>query len=968
MRADVDRNVDVAPPTGVRAARAWFSSAAPALSLNGSWAFRLSPRSDAPLDFVAPGYDDTTWEVLPVPSHWQLHGHGAPAYTNHAFPFPVEPPHVPDENPTGDYRRAFHVPSAWAGMDAVLRFDGVDSCLRAWLNGVELGIATGSRLPVEFDVGHLLRPGRVNLLAVRVHQWSFGSYLEDQDTWWLSGIFRDVTLLSRPAACLDDFFVHADFDHATGAGTLRVDTDVPARLTVPELGLDLAAGETARVEGVEPWSAEEPRLYQATVATGGERVPVRIGFRTVAVVDGLLTVNGRRILLRGVNRSEFDPDEGRAVPEEQMLRDVLLMKAHNLNAVRTSHYPPHPRFLDLCDEIGLYVVDECDLETHGFERAGWRANPVADPQWRDVLVDRMRRMVERDKNHPSIIMWSLGNESGTGGNLSAMAAWARNRDRSRPLHYEGDQSCADVDVYSRMYASPAEVDAIGRGDEPPLADPVLDARRRTMPFVLCEYAHAMGNGPGGLTDYQELFERHARCQGGFVWEWIDQGIRQVTADGVEYFGYGGDFGETVHDGNFVIDGLLFPDRTASPGMLELKKVFEPVRITGDPANRTVRIVNLHDFRSLSHLRFSWTLEHGGTPRDEGTLEVGPVLPGGEAVVPWPRLPASRDEAWLTIRAALAEDASWAPAGHEVAWGQVQVSPSPLLRPLRWTAGPAVHPDLIRVGCADFDPVSGRLQRLGDLELDGPRLDVWRAPTDNDKGPPDEGGGLAAGWRALGLHRMQHRTIRIQTTADALVVSTRVAPAGTDLGLLARYGWSAVDDALVLTLDVEPDGAWPLPLPRLGLRLGLPGDLGMVEWFGCGPGEAYPDSRRAARIGRFLSTVEALQTPYVVPQENGNRTEVRWASLTSRHGTGLRIEGRPHVEFTARRWTSEDIDAARHPTDLTPGGRIWVNIDAAQHGLGSAACGPEVLPQYRLAARSTTFTVFLSEVRADAGAG
>ena len=535
-----------------------------------------------------------------MPSHWQLHGYGAPAYTNVVYPFPVEAPHVPDENPTGDYLRRFDVPGEWAGTDVVLRFEGVDSSLRAWLNGVELGVSMGSRLPAEFDVGPHLRAGEENVLAVRVQQWSEGSYLEDQDMWWMSGIFRSVTLLARPVGALDDVFVHAGYDHTTGRGTLRVDTDVPARVTVPELGIDVASGESVELP-VEPWSAELPRLYDAEVASAGERVRLRIGFRTVVVEDGLLKVNGRRILFRGVNRHEFDPDHGRAVPEEVMRRDVLLMKEHNINAVRTAHYPPHPRFLELCDELGLYVIDECDLETHGFFVLGWRGNPSDDPRWEEAMVDRMRRTVERDKNHASIVVWSLGNESGSGSNLSAMAAWARGRDPSRPLHYEHDWSCRDVDVYSRMYAPHEEVDAIGRGEEEPLEDAALDARRRGLPFILCEYAHAMGNGPGGLWEYQELFERYPRCQGGFVWEWIDHGLRQRLPDGTERFAYGGDFGEPLHDGPFVADGLLFPDRTPSPGLIEFKKVIEPVRITGEASAGRLSVANLHAFRDLSHL-------------------------------------------------------------------------------------------------------------------------------------------------------------------------------------------------------------------------------------------------------------------------------------------------------------------------------------------------------------------------------
>jgi beta-galactosidase len=390
------------------------------LALNGDWAFRLSPRADGPVDFADPDFDDAGWDRLPVPSHWQLHGYGAPAYTNVRYPFPVDPPFVPDENPTGDYRRAFELPGGWTDT-TVLRFDGVDSCARVWLNGTYVGTTSGSRLPTEFDVTDLVQPGH-NTIAVRVHQWSSGSYLEDQDMWWMSGIFRDVTLLSRPAAGIDDFFVHADFDAASGSGILRVDTAADARVLVPELGLDLAPGETASI-AVEPWTAESPRLYRGELRTASETVAISIGFRRVEVVDGVITVNGRRILFRGVNRHEFHPETGRTLDEATMLQDILLMKQHNINAVRTSHYPPHPRFLELCDEYGLWVIDECDLETHGFfeDWVPMPGNPVTDPQWQDELVARMRRMVERDKNHASVIIWSLGNECGPGENLCAMA-------------------------------------------------------------------------------------------------------------------------------------------------------------------------------------------------------------------------------------------------------------------------------------------------------------------------------------------------------------------------------------------------------------------------------------------------------------------------------------------------------------------------------------------------------------------
>ena len=573
------------PGTGRRAPRAWLRSDAPVLPLNGEWRFRLSATATVSEDFARPEYDDAGWDTLPVPSSWPMHGYGSPAYTNVVYPFPVDPPHVPTENPTGDHRRAFEVPAGWAGGRAVLRFDGVDSCARVWLNGVELGTSTGSRLPFEFEVGEHLREGR-NVLAVRVHQWSAASYLEDQDMWWLPGIFRDVTLIARPAAAIDDVFVHADYDHTTGAGTLRVDADRPCRVTIAELGItDAPTGTVIPIPSVEPWTAETPHLYRAEVAGDGERVSLQIGFRTVAIRDGIFTVNGRRIVFQGVNRHEHHPDLGRVVPDEAMRTDLLLMKQHNVNAVRTSHYPPHPAFLELCDELGLWVIDECDLETHGFALDGDRRNPVDDPRWEDALLDRMRRMVERDKNHPSVVIWSLGNESGAGRNLSAMAAWARDRDPSRPIHYERDYDYPDSDFYSEMYPAHAAVAAIGEHREPPLADPALDAHRNGLPFIMCEYAHAMGNGPGGLLEYQELFHAYPRVQGGFIWEWIDHGIRKRTAEGVEYFGYGGDFGEPLHDGELRLRraGVPRPDTVARAAGVQ-----EGHRAGADRAGRRAR--------------------------------------------------------------------------------------------------------------------------------------------------------------------------------------------------------------------------------------------------------------------------------------------------------------------------------------------------------------------------------------------
>ncbi|MGW6441826.1 glycoside hydrolase family 2 TIM barrel-domain containing protein [Lentzea sp. NPDC055074] len=895
---------DMGPGTGSVPPRAFFTSDAASLSLDGTWDFRLG---------------EGDWGTITVPGHWQLQGHGSPAYTNVRYPFPVEPPFVPSDNPTGDYRLTFDLPDTWPDEPAVLRFDGIDSCGLVHLNDVELGVTRGSRLPSEFEVGHLLRPSG-NVLTVRVHQWSAGSYLEDQDMWWMSGIFRSVSLLSRPGGGVTDYQVHASYDHVSGSGTLSVEGGM---LTVPELDVrDLLPGQSFSLP-VEPWSAESPRLYDGVVHTSAERVPVRIGFRTVAISDGVLTVNGARVVFRGVNRHEHHPRFGRAVPREVALQDVLLMKRHNVNAVRTSHYPPDPYFLSLCDEHGLWVIDECDLETHGFGELGWAGNPSDDPRWAESYVDRMRRMVERDKNHPSIVLWSLGNESHTGRNLAAMAAWTRDRDPSRPVHYEGDFDCEYVDVYSRMYASHEEVDEIGR------------SRTHGLPFVLCEFAHAMGNGPGGMLEYRELFERYPTVQGGFVWEWIDHGIER---DG--HFAYGGDFGEPLHDGNFVIDGLVFPDRTPSPGLTEFAKVFEPVRITG--GDDGIRIESFYNHTGLDHLLFDWVYEGDGVEVASGSIAAPRIGAGEHAVVPLPEVPEVSGEGWLTVRASLATATSWGEAGHVVAWGQIALSEA---APVSFSARERVR--AARLGPGEFDLATGLLTRIGDISVEGPRLDLWRAPTDNDRGSdhPEE-----RAWRDAGLHRLQHRVTEVRTDGSELVVRTRVAPPAWGFGMFADYRWTADSDRLRLQVDVTPDGEWPCTLPRLGLRMALP-EADAVEWFGAGPGEAYADSRQAVRVGRFSSTVDALQTPYVFPQENGNRADTRWLTVG-----GLKIEGEPTFDFTARRWTSEDLDAARHTHELRPRDRVYLNLDLAQHGLGTASCGPGVLPQHRLHARKTSFAI------------
>lgn len=944
------------PSRGALPPRAHSRSDAPELSLDGEWDFRLSPAADAPVDFL--GEIDRTasgddWTSIPVPAHWQLHGHGKPAYTNRLYPFPVDPPYVPAANPTGDYRRTFTVPADWDVERMLLRFDGIDSIGRIWLNGTDVGIVSGSRLRHEFDVSGLIRRGEENVLAVRVHQWSSGSYLEDQDMWWLSGIFRSVALLGRPVGAIDDHFIHADYDAATGEGILRVETSAPARVVVPELGIDVAAGETVRI-AVEPWSAEVPRLYDGRLVGEGETIALRLGFRRVEIVDAKILVNGAPVLFRGTNRHDYDPDTGRVVSDERMRSDIVMMKQHNINAVRTSHYPPAARFLELCDELGLWVIDECDFETHGFFPVDWfnklPGNPTEDPRWQTALVDRMQRLVERDKNRPSVIMWSLGNECGTGENLGAMARWAKLRDPSRLLHYERDWSCQYVDVYSRMYSTHRELDLIGQGQEAPFPDADLDARRRAMPFLLCEYVHSMGNGPGGIAEYQELFERYPRLAGGFTWEWFDHGLRTRNADDEEYFAYGGDFGEERHDGNFIADGIVFPDGTPSPALHELKRVFQPIAFT--MTRGEVRIHNKHDHRDLAHVAVEWELLVDGVVQGSGAVEHGTVLAGESAVLVVPHAADAAGERVLTVRAVLAQDADWADAGHEVAWEQfVLETAAPVAASVG--AAPRVEGDEIVLGHARFARRTGALLSLDGIDVTGPTFDTWRAVIDNDRAfswEPRE-----PRWRQIGLDRPRHAIHAVNVDADAVEVVGRLGFDGADLGYTTHMRWTASADAVTLAVDAQPIGDWDVPLPRFGVRMSLPEGFADVSWYGPGPGEAYADSRSAARLGTWQRSVEEMQTPYLMPQENGNRIDARRITLSDGPRT-LRIDAQSVVDFTVRRWTTEQLDGAEHPYDLTPSGRIWLNLDAGQSGLGSGSCGPGALPAARLLPRSFSYGV------------
>lgn len=949
------------------------------VSLAGTWRFRLSPTAagTGPLSGIDAGSHAQDWDEIEVPGHWVLQGYGDPLYTNTAYPFPIDPPRVPDENPTGDYVRTFEVPADWRREGATLLFQGADSAARVWLNGVEIGWWTGSRVPAELDVSEQLREG-TNTLAVRVYRFSAGSYLEDQDMWWLPGLFRDVLLVEGRE--IDDVHVHAGYDHTTGEGLLRVEVrgrdgePLEARLDLPGLGVqDLPAGVEHRVPGAAPWSAESPTLHDLVVRAAGEQETHRIGFRTVAIVDGILQVNGTPIRMKGVNRHEQHWERGRSLTREDMLADVLLMKQHNIDAVRTAHYPPHPEFLSLCDEYGLWVVEESDIETHGFIYAGWEGNPPAMPEWTPALLERTARMVQRDKNHPSVIVWSLGNESEGGVGFDEAERWIRDRDPSRPIHYERDRTYHNSDFYSLMYPSLEDLAAIGRREEETpevlAEDPEGERRRRGLPFLLCEYAHAMGNGPGSLADYEEILSSSDRFCGAFVWEWIDHGYRATTQAGEVYVRHGGDIDYQPNGQRYCHDGLLFADRTPSPGLTEYAKVIEPVRI--EVRGAVVEVSSRYQVRDTSHLVYDWRAEADGRQIAAGALDVPVLAPGAGAEVVLPALSAEADgEVWVTVSARLREDAPWAAAGHRVAWGQGRAdggtSPAPV-----GSVAPGTHlersDDVIALGPLMLDPGTGALRALGGLAASDLQVNLWRAPTENDHGQGALNN-MVKVWRAVGLDRLLHRHDGVEIGERQVVVRGRTAPATQPFGLESTFTWEAVSERSVrLSIELTPVGPWHdtpyghhrVVLPRLGVRLQLPAALRSLTWFGLGPGEAYSDSHQAVAVGRWSSAIDALAVEYPFPQENGNRHQVRWAELTGAGVPGLRIEAERPIDLTVRRCTDHDLDHARKPHEVPVRDAVYLHLDHGQRGLGSSSCGPALPDRYEVPIEPTRYAVLLT---------
>jgi beta-galactosidase/beta-glucuronidase len=973
-------------------------------SLDGPWRFRWAPSPlEAADGFEAEDFDDADWEQVAVPSHWQLigAGHDVPMYTNVQWPFPHDGwPRVPDDdNPTGSYRRTFDVPAEWLGDRVYLQFGGIDCAGWVWINGVEVGYSTDSKLPAEFDVSRLVRAGS-NTVAVRVVKYAAASYVEDQDMWWLSGLYRSVHLRRAPAVHLRDHRVSTRIERE-GDAVVRIEVDVRGRpdalisgtlVTARLLDADgtpvLAEPLTSEVrpsgrqratlvlEGTVPeprlWSADDPYLHRLELTNSApdgvvrEVVHATVGFRQVDVVAGQLRVNGRPVVIRGVNRHEFDPDTGRAITTESMRRDIVLMKQHGINAVRTSHYPNDERWYDLCDQYGLYLFDEANIESHGL----W-GKPASDPEFLSIFLARVQRMVQRDRNHPSVIAWSLGNECGYGTAHEAAAAWVHAADPTRPVHYEPAGDRASVDVVSLMYPGVAELVA-----EAAKVDP--------RPIVMCEYAHSMGNSTGNLGEYWDAVDRHARLNGGFIWDWVDQGLRRIDPrTGTSHWAYGGEFGDVPNDGVFCLNGLTWPDRSLKPALVEVKKVHEPVRVRWPDVTDPWRfeIENRRDHADLGDLVCFWEVVIDDESHGSAEISLAPVTPGERALVvidrPDVMLQPGDDDAWLNLSIRLAADAPWAPEGHEVAWAQhelTRVAPAPVPEPStstvrgRLASRRSVSVELggtsVRI---EVDERTGRLVRLrrGDRDFlwGESTIELWRAPTDNDESRWGEQQ-LAASWRAAGLDRLVQRVGGIEDDGRVITVHSTLAPpegGGTRVDAVQRF-WVSDEGLAVLetTLDPHVD---VVSLPRVGVAFELPPGSDHAIWYGLGPHENYVDRRRGARMGWWAQELGELETPYERPQEHGNRTGVRWVTAVGGSGTFLSLMGTSgrSLEMSLHRHTSADLTAARHWHEVPVRSGPVLHLDVGQCGLGNASCGPDVLSQYLLKPEPVTFTLAMLPV-------
>ena len=980
--------------------------------LNGQWQFKAvdSPENVALAD-VAMDCDRSKWDSIEVPGNWTLQGYGGPQYTNVQMPFPDEPPFVPEDNLTGIYAKEFSVPADWEGRRVVIHLGGAESVLYVYVNGHAAGLSKDSRLPSEFDISRSVIFGQKNLVVAVVVKWSDASFIEDQDQWWMGGLHREVYVYSTAPVHIADLFAVGNLKRNYVDGRLQLKVKIgfprqpeegwlveaqlfdpkgkaifkrPLQSTVP--AGDPFAWPRLQAEFNEPvknpllWSAELPHLYTVVVTLKSpedkiiESTATRVGFRSVEVKDRMLLVNGKRVLIKGVNRHDHHDTKGKALDRETMRLDAVTMKRFNFNAVRASHYPNDPYWLDLCDELGLYVIDEANLESHAYYQQVGRERRYAS-----AFLERALRMVERDKNHPSVILWSLGNETGYSPNHDAMAGWIRGYDPSRPLHFEPGIWVQRVEKQptEKVYDWGYRVTDIVCPMYPPIdriiewaADKVHPDRSR--PLIMCEYSHAMGNSNGSLADYWDAFEKYPGLQGGFIWEWIDHGLKKKTKEGEEYWAYGGDFGDEPNDLNFVCDGLVWPDRTPHPGIYEFKYLAQPVKAIGFNARTGVlEIKNRQDFATLGWIRGQWELKVNGKRVTNGKLPPLKTAPQKEEKIDL-KIPAVKveagQEAFLNVRFYAADATGWCKAGHEVGWDQISIPartgknsrPKAAMqstRPLRLDESNGVFTVENEVFSLVASSETGLIGALRWQDLDilvsGPQLQIWRGPTDNDgiKGWPHQTWRPLNKWRAQGLDKLDVKTVSAKARPNkdgsvTLLFEHLGACAASDRAVRHQHSYTISPDGRIqadntFTIDKAiPD------LPRLGVVLFLKPGLEKLRWFGRGPFENYSDRKRAALVDLYESTVTDQYVPYIMPQEHGNHTEVRWLSLGGESARLLVAAAGP-MEFSASHYTAQDIDSAYHTYDLRPRAEVVLNLDYRQRGLGTESCGPGPLEQYKI---------------------
>ncbi len=962
------------------------------LSLNGSWKFQYVDKyADRTKDFYKPALNDVSWSKIEVPSNWELKGFGIPIYTNIVYPFPKNPPFIGPDNPVGTYRKEFAVPATWDGKEVMLQFGSISGCAFVYLNGQKVGMSKVSKSPAEFNITKYLKKG-LNLLAVQVFRWSDGSYLEDQDFFRLSGIERDVCLYAMPKLTVWDFFVKGDLDAQYANGLFSADVDVrkfagnlvkAASLSVEVQDKDGKAvfsqqqpikvsADTLQtihfggtVNNPMKWSAEAPDLYDCIIAlkdNAGKTLSLtgtKIGFRKIEIKDAQLMVNGVPTLVHGVNRHEHDEVNGHVPNKEEMLKDITLMKQFNINADRNSHYPNDPYWYKLCDKYGLYLVGEANIESHGMGAAlqGWfdtTVHPAYLPQWAPAHMDRIHRLVERDKNHPSVIIWSMGNECGNGKVFHDAYLWMKQRDNTRPVQFEQAGQDWNTDIVCPMYP--------GMGYMRSYA-----ASEQKRPFIMCEYSHAMGNSNGNFQEYWDIIHSSKHMQGGFIWDWVDQGIKTQTKDGRVFYAYGGDLGGYAlqNDENFCANGLVAADRSIHPGLYEVKKGYQNIIFTAkDPAKGIFTVENLYDFTNLNQFDFKWEQYRNGEKVKEGTFAVDLAPHSSKDVeIQLPMFKAAEgSEFYVNLFAYTKNAAPLVPAGHEVAREQFKTAGDYFAKTREAEGKPAVKKDDNRLSFTAgkvkgvFDLKQGRLINYslnsGDAVLQQmPEPYFWRAPTDNDFGNNME---VKSGiWRTAHADRKVKNVTVGETGSAGLPITFEYELTAAGVPYTVEYLVRNNGDIQVTSsIDMS---ARDLPeLPRFGMRMMLPPDFENLAYYGRGPWENYQDRNLSSFVGLYKDSVKNQFTwNYIRPQEAGYKTDVRWLTLTNSSGEGLQIEGLQPICFSAVNNPAEDLDPGltkkqQHPTDIKPRTNIFLNVDLKQRGLGGDnSWGALPHEQYRL---------------------